>query len=253
MKEEQKLKRQQLLEHQKIERDAREQEKENERRLKEAERRAREEELTRRREEKRQQEEMALKAQQSLMTNFFGAPRPISPVAKPKGESTLFQPWQEPEYATIARPHRCSLRPISLDSLNSQTVDLRDVLRGVKHRAKRWIRKRGSGRVFKLLQFHTEYRPAYFGTFSKRSRRVCGRNPFAKDDTIDYTYDSDDEWEDESEGESLSSAEDDEDEEMMDQPGIPVRRDGLVEDGWLMPENEDHFTSVDVRLIVFLA
>ena len=33
----------------------------------------------------------------------------------------------------------------------------------------------------KLLQFHTNVRPAYFGSWSKRSRIVTGRNPFKMD------------------------------------------------------------------------
>ena len=34
----------------------------------------------------------------------------------------------------------------------------------------------------KLLQFHENYRPAYYGTWRKTSRKLSARNPFAKDD-----------------------------------------------------------------------
>ena len=34
---------------------------------------------------------------------------------------------------------------------------------------------------YKLLQFHTNHRPAYFGTWRKRSKQITPRNPFKKD------------------------------------------------------------------------
>ena len=34
---------------------------------------------------------------------------------------------------------------------------------------------------YKLLQFHTNHRPAYFGTWRKKSRLINPRNPFKKD------------------------------------------------------------------------
>lgn len=33
----------------------------------------------------------------------------------------------------------------------------------------------------KLLQFHTNYRPAYYGTMRKESRHISPKNPFKKD------------------------------------------------------------------------
>ena len=33
----------------------------------------------------------------------------------------------------------------------------------------------------KLLQFHTNYRPAYYGTMRKKSRHISPKNPFKKD------------------------------------------------------------------------
>ena len=56
----------------------------------------------------------------------------------------------------------------------------------------------------KLLQFHDNQRPAYWGTWGKASAKVAGRRPFARDtDRFDYDYDSDDDWEEEEEGEDL--------------------------------------------------
>lgn len=34
---------------------------------------------------------------------------------------------------------------------------------------------------YKLLQFHTNYRPAYFGSWRKKSTVISPRNPFRKD------------------------------------------------------------------------
>ena len=53
------------------------------------------------------------------------------------------------------------------------------------------------------------FRPAYWGTWRKKSKLVNGRKPFGLDGVhFDYEYDSDEDWEDEGEGESLSDAED---------------------------------------------
>lgn len=60
----------------------------------------------------------------------------------------------------------------------------------------------------KLFQFSENYRPAYYGTWQKRSRFISGRRPFAKDTKqLDYEVDSDDEWEEVEPGESLSHSE----------------------------------------------
>lgn len=58
----------------------------------------------------------------------------------------------------------------------------------------------------KFLQFHDNHRPPYRGTFSKKSKQVIGRRPFAKDKTyLNYEVDSDQEWEEEDEGEDIKS------------------------------------------------
>ena len=38
----------------------------------------------------------------------------------------------------------------------------------------------------KLLSFHENNRPAYYGTWSKKSGVVGGRKPFCKDSVLDY-------------------------------------------------------------------
>ncbi|EQC27840.1 hypothetical protein SDRG_14422 [Saprolegnia diclina VS20] len=84
----------------------------------------------------------------------------------------------------------------------------------------------------KLLQFHENYRPAYCGTFSKKTRVLRrGRKPLALVPSLDYTIDSDDEWEEEEVGESLSDQDSDDDAEDGD--------DALdYGDKWLAYEDE---------------
>lgn len=42
----------------------------------------------------------------------------------------------------------------------------------------------------KLLQFHTNYRPAYFGSWRKKSSTVRPRAPLRKDQVYIFTYQS---------------------------------------------------------------
>lgn len=66
----------------------------------------------------------------------------------------------------------------------------------------------------KLLQFRENHRPAYWGTWSKRSSHISPRCPLTQDkELLDYEVDSDDEWEEEEPGESLSHSEGDDDDE----------------------------------------
>ncbi|XP_076133901.1 chromatin assembly factor 1 subunit A [Alosa pseudoharengus] len=69
----------------------------------------------------------------------------------------------------------------------------------------------------KLLQFHENYRPAYWGTWSKKSTCISARCPLLQDkELFDYDVDSDEEWEEEEPGESLSHSEGDDDEDGDD-------------------------------------
>ncbi|XP_060088643.1 chromatin assembly factor 1 subunit A [Heteronotia binoei] len=66
----------------------------------------------------------------------------------------------------------------------------------------------------KLLQFCENHRPAYWGTWNKKSSFIKPRNPWSKDATLlDYEVESDEEWEEEEPGESLSHSEGDDDED----------------------------------------
>uniref|UniRef100_A0AAV1UGJ1 Chromatin assembly factor 1 subunit A dimerization domain-containing protein n=1 Tax=Peronospora matthiolae TaxID=2874970 RepID=A0AAV1UGJ1_9STRA len=93
--------------------------------------------------------------------------------------------------------------------------------------------------VMKLLQFYENNRPAYYGTFSKRSRLFRGgRRPFTQYSKFDYSVDSDDEWEEEEPGESLSDDENDGDE--SDEDNLDY------DDQWLAYEDEvDYMDDAD--------
>ncbi|VDD81839.1 unnamed protein product [Mesocestoides corti] len=69
----------------------------------------------------------------------------------------------------------------------------------------------------KLFQFVENYRPAYYGTWRRRSYVIKGRRPFSKDHLqLDYEVDSDDEWEEEEPGENISQSEGEEEEDLDD-------------------------------------
>lgn len=95
---------------------------------------------------------------------------------------------------------------------------------------------------FKLLQFHENYRPAYWGTFSKTSNVITSRNPFRKHEgLLDYTVDSDDDWEEEDPGESISHSEDekgDSGDEEDDNDGFFVPHGYLSEDEGELSDGE---------------
>ncbi|MCO5588641.1 hypothetical protein L7F22_042598 [Adiantum nelumboides] len=93
----------------------------------------------------------------------------------------------------------------------------------------------------KLLQFNKSYRPAYYGSFSKKSDAVRPRNPLRLDPSLDYENDSDEEWEEEDPGESLSDCEKDEEEEKPDHDEDEEAGDGfLVPDGYLSESEGAH-------------
>ncbi|KAF8710543.1 Chromatin assembly factor 1 subunit A, partial [Rhizoctonia solani] len=80
----------------------------------------------------------------------------------------------------------------------------------------------------KLFHFHENKRPAYYGTWTKSSPHIGPRNPFGKDETLDYDYDSGEDWEEEGDGEVIvSDGSDEEDSASEDE-----------EEGWLVDDDE---------------
>ncbi|KFM69809.1 Chromatin assembly factor 1 subunit A, partial [Stegodyphus mimosarum] len=86
----------------------------------------------------------------------------------------------------------------------------------------------------KLLQFSENVRPPYWGTWRKKSKNVRPRHPFGEDSSLDYTVDSDEEWDEGGPGESLSGTEaEDESEDDYE-----VDNDFFVPHGYLSAEEE---------------
>lgn len=90
----------------------------------------------------------------------------------------------------------------------------------------------------KLLLFHENRRPPYWGTWRKKSKNITARRPFGKDTVFDYEVDSDDEWEEEEPGESLHGSDD----EKEPEDDYEVDNDFFVPHGYLSddenPEDE---------------
>ena len=97
---------------------------------------------------------------------------------------------------------------------------------------------------YKFLAFHEDYRPPYYGTWSKpRSSIVTGRNPLGRDtDFLDYDVDSEAEWEegDDEEGEDceIDGPDDDDDEEDKIDGEEGDTRMYNYDDGWLAQDDE---------------
>lgn len=85
---------------------------------------------------------------------------------------------------------------------------------------------------YKLLRFHEDVRPPYYGSWSKATRKVTGRKPFEKDDNLDYDNDSEAEWEegDDEVGDDVENDDDDNEED--------VEEEDEDHDGWLAADDE---------------
>ncbi|KAG2199311.1 hypothetical protein INT47_012945, partial [Mucor saturninus] len=98
----------------------------------------------------------------------------------------------------------------------------------------------------KLIQFHEDVRPAYYGTWSKAyngKNDINGRRPFAKDTKVlNYDYDSEAEWDHDVDGDDIHTLDPDEDDDMLitdstDEEG--EEEEEVVNDGevkWVVPE-----------------
>lgn len=97
----------------------------------------------------------------------------------------------------------------------------------------------------KVLIFHEDSRPGYFGTWTRNSREVGPRSPFARDVvSLDYTVDSEAEWEEEEEGDVLDGGEED----GEDDGAVAEEVDSDL-DSWLVDDDEivDPGTPIDER------
>ncbi|XP_048832238.1 chromatin assembly factor 1 subunit A isoform X2 [Brienomyrus brachyistius] len=200
------------------------------------------EEKRKKEEEKRLKEEKdRIKAEKGEITRFLQKPKTQQAPKTLAAACGKFAPFEIKEHMCLAPLNRVVCEDEVLDSLDRYlaqpdiTLDgLRDFRRHKPRRSGRtdlWHSepfsvvliesqkpdgvpdRQDCGRM-KLLQFHENYRPAYWGTWSKKSLVVSPRCPFRQDkELLDYEVDSDEEWEEEEPGESLSHSEGDEEEE----------------------------------------
>ncbi|XP_050304725.1 chromatin assembly factor 1 subunit A-like isoform X2 [Anthonomus grandis grandis] len=93
----------------------------------------------------------------------------------------------------------------------------------------------------KYLYFHENRRPAYYGTWRKKSKFIKPRNPFVHDvEYFNYEEDSDDDWEEEEQGESLEISGDEEEKDTEnDEDDYEVDNEFFVPHGHLSEDEID--------------
>ncbi|XP_031204536.1 chromatin assembly factor 1 subunit A isoform X1 [Mastomys coucha] len=243
-----------------------EKEKAEKQRLKEERRKERQEALEAKLEEKRKkeeekrlrEEEKRIKAEKAEITRFFQKPKTPQAPKTLAGSCGKFAPFEIKEHMVLAPRSRAALDQDLCDQLDQllqqQSVassflsDLksrlplrlgptqvcghdtdmdRDVVIVESSKVDGVPERKKFGRM-KLLQFSENHRPAYWGTWNKKTAVIRPRNPWAQDkNLLDYEVDSDDEWEEEEPGESLSHSEGDEDDD--------VGEDEDEDDGFFVP------------------
>ncbi|KAG2157432.1 hypothetical protein DEU56DRAFT_764608 [Suillus clintonianus] len=102
-----------------------------------------------------------------------------------------------------------------------------------------WDRKRLPAKV---LIFHEDARPGYYGSWTRNSRIIGPRSPFARDLLArDYGYDSGEEWEDEGTADA-DNVDDDDDDEGEGEEGDSDLESWLVDDDEIeevVPDDRD--------------
>ncbi|KAJ3072105.1 hypothetical protein HDU98_004210 [Podochytrium sp. JEL0797] len=110
---------------------------------------------------------------------------------------------------------------------------------------------------WRLLQFAEDLRPAYFGTWVKRSRVVTGKRPWRREEggVLNYEVDSEAEWEEEEVGEECGSEGEEEDAGSICGGGGAGGReeneemdDWMVPDGYLSEDEADTEEGVDSKV-----
>ncbi|XP_018583820.1 chromatin assembly factor 1 subunit A isoform X2 [Scleropages formosus] len=225
-----------------------EKEKAEKQRVKEEQRKVKQEakleEKRKKEEEKRLKEEKdRIKAEKAEITRFLQKPKTLQAPKTLAAACGKFAPFEIKENMFMAPSCRVVCEEEALEALDRYLAQPDSNLNGLRDWRSRKPRRSGPtchwhsqpirdcvvlvdgpkpdgvpdrqcyGRM-KLLQFHENYRPAYWGTWRKKSKLISPRYPLRQDkDLLDYEVDSDEEWEEEEPGESLSHSEGDDDEE----------------------------------------
>uniref|UniRef100_V5F0K6 Chromatin assembly factor 1 subunit A dimerization domain-containing protein n=2 Tax=Kalmanozyma brasiliensis (strain GHG001) TaxID=1365824 RepID=V5F0K6_KALBG len=101
----------------------------------------------------------------------------------------------------------------------------------------------------KLLQFESDRRPGWYGTWTKSTNLIGPRCPLGQDPvSLDYSYDSDADWEEmgQVEGEDVQEGEEKEDDSVMDEDEDSEMDDWLVDDLEVEEEEEQRLAAMDV-------
>ncbi|XP_059197920.1 chromatin assembly factor 1 subunit A [Centropristis striata] len=221
------------------------------------EKRKKEEEKQMKEEEKRMKEEKdRLKAEKAEITRFLQKPKIQQAPKTLAAACGKFAPFEIKEHMALAPLCRVQCEDSVLEELDRCLESPAKNLNGLKDWIGRAPRQSGPTKPrqtdqlieciavegpkpdgvpdrkrygpMKLLQFRENHRPAYWGTWSKKSSHISPRCPLKQDkDLLDYEVDSDDEWEEEEPGESLSHSEG----EDEDEPG----EDDDEDDGFFVP------------------
>ncbi|KAF9246469.1 chromatin assembly factor 1 subunit A-domain-containing protein [Melanogaster broomeanus] len=132
----------------------------------------------------------------------------------------------------LGRPQKCTTS--SLETYNSRTLSDAEIA-GDPTQVRHLLsvlndRKRFPGKV---LIFHEDARPGYYGTWTRNSRVVGPRTPLERDVLArDYGYDSGEEWEDEGAGDADDVVDDGEE----DDPDVEDADSDV--DSWLVDDDE---------------
>ncbi|KAI7791366.1 chromatin assembly factor 1 subunit A [Triplophysa rosa] len=216
------------------------------------------EEKRKKEEEKRLNEEKErLKAEKAEITRFLQNPKTQLAPKTLASACGKFAPFEIKEHMSLAPLTRVQCEDAVLEELDHYLAQPDSTLNGLKDWTKHKPRRSGPTRPhrinsvrdcsvvtesvkadgvpdrhrygrMKLLHFQDNYRPAYWGTYSKKSKHISPRCPLRQDkDLLDYEVDSDEEWEEEEPGESLSHSEGDDDDEAGD--------DDDDDDGFFVP------------------
>ncbi|XP_076977216.1 chromatin assembly factor 1 subunit A isoform X2 [Tamandua tetradactyla] len=244
-----------------------EKEKAEKQRLKEERRKERQEALEAKLEEKRKkeeekrlkEEEKRIKAEKAEITRFFQKPKTPQAPKTLAGSCGKFAPFEIKEHMVLAPLCRAASDQDLCDQLDQLLQKQSGTFSFLKDLKGRRPLRSGptvvcnrnadifnsdvviveSGKVdgvpdrkkfgrMKLLQFSENHRPAYWGTWNKKTTTISPRNPWTQDrKLLDYEVDSDEEWEEEEPGESLSHSEGDDDDE--------VGEDEDEDDGFFVP------------------
>ncbi|XP_033821587.1 chromatin assembly factor 1 subunit A [Periophthalmus magnuspinnatus] len=201
------------------------------------------EEKRKKEEEKRLKEEKdRLKAEKAEITRFLQKPKTQQAPKTLSAACGKFAPFEIKENMFLAPLIRVQCEDSVLEKLDEYLLKPSQNINGLKDWIEQKPRRSGPTKTrttnslsectaaenhkpdgvpdrslhgpMKLLQFHENYRPAYWGTWSKKSSHISARCPLRQDmDLLDYEVDSDEEWEEEEPGESLSHSEGEDEEE----------------------------------------